>query len=435
VTLLVLTLTFSIGFVDRQMINLLVQPIKASFALSDLQISLLQGVGFSLTYLVMSPLFGRWIDLHSRRATIIICVFVWSVSTILCGFAVGFASLFLARALVGAAEAGLTPAAWSMMSDRFSGPRLGRAMSIYNIGPYLGGGLALVIGGIVLKRAEHWDLSSVPLLWRLLPWQLTFLLVGALGLTCMLLLPLVPEPVRQRDADGGSPPAIPLATALAIMVEHKRFYFLFYIGMALAIIPIYAFPAWLPALSMRQFHTPIATVGLRYGIISLCTGTAGVLISPAVAALLGRRGTGDANMRLGVLTSIMVCACGIALFFRPSFEAVLWTGGIASFFYSMPTAMAATALQTVTPARMRGLVTAIYIVAVTIMGLAIAPTLVAFVTDRIFHDEMRVGDSLAIVCTGAALLSGLSLWGSLSGYRRLLRTPIDLRSEARAAVP
>lgn len=427
--LFVLTLTFSTGFADRQMINLLVQPIKADFGLSDLQISLLQGVGFSLTYLVMSPIFGRWIDLHSRKATILVCVFVWSLFTALCGFAVGFASLFLARALVGAAEAGLTPAAWSMMSDRFSGSRLGRAMSIYNIGPYLGGGVALMLGGTILKYAAQWDRSGIPSLYALAPWQLTFLVVGAVGLVCALLVPLIPEPVRQGESDGEQP--IALGTALSVMYEHKRFYYLFYLGMALAIIPVYAFPAWLPALSMRQFHIPIATVGLRYGIISIVTGTLGVLISPTLAGLLSRFGKGDENMRLGVLTSSVLFMCGIALFFRPSFEALLWTGGVASFFYSMPTAMAATALQMVTPPRMRGLVTSIYIVMVTLMGLAVAPTLVAFVTDKIFHDEARVGDSLAVVCCGAALLSGLCLFGSLAGYRRLLRDPIALQADPR----
>lgn len=422
-TVFVLTLTFSIGFVDRQMINLLVQPIKASYKLSDLQISLLQGLGFSLTYLVMSPIFGWWVDLRSRRATIIACVFVWCVFTALCGFAGGFLSLLFARALVGGAEAGLTPAAWSMLSDRFSGRRLARAMSIYGTGTYLGSGLALVLGGLILKRAASWDLSNIPLLHGMQPWQITFLLVGALGLICVALIPLIPEP--KRHSEGGLTQPIPVRTAFRIMAEHKRFYYLFYVGMALAIIPIYAFPAWLPALAMRQFHVPIAVVGTYYGIISLTTGTLGVLVSPTIANLLGKLGWGDENMRLTMLTNLVVGACGLALFARPSFAALLWTGGIASFFYSMPTAMAATALQSVTPARMRGLASATFIVVVTIMGLAIAPTLVALFTDKVFRDEMRLGDSLAIVCATASFLSSACLYFLLAGYRRLLAKPIS----------
>ena len=423
--LAVLTLTFSTGFVDRQMINLLVQPIKASFGLSDLQISLLQGAGFSITYLIMSPIFGRWIDLRSRRATIFCCILVWSVFTALCGLAGGFTALFLMRAMVGAAEAGLTPAAWSMMSDRFTPRQLGRAMSIYNIGPYMGGGLALVLGGLIVNHAAQWNLAGVPLLSAMRPWQLTFMVVGALGLLCALLMPLVPEPARQRDGEPDRP--IPLGLALRILVENRRFYGPFYIGMALAIIPIYAFPAWLPALSMRQFHVPIATVGLRYGIVSLVTGTIGVLLGPSVASLLRRLGAADASMRLAVLTNIAVFACSIALFFRSSFAAVMWTGGIASLFYSMPTAMAAAALQLATPARMRGLATSIYIVIVTLMGLSVAPLLVAFFTDRVFHDEARVGDSLAIVCAGATALGAFCLACSLRAYRRLIGQPIDLQ--------
>ena len=104
---------------------------------------------------------------------------------------------------------------------------------------------------------------------------------------------------------------------------------------------------------------------------------------------------------------------------------------VASFLYSMPTAMASAALQIATPPRMRGLATSIYIVTVTLMGLAVAPLLVAFFTDHVFHDEKRVGDSLAIVCAGASLLGAVALSASLRHYRRLL----DRDAEPRLAEP
>lgn len=423
-TLAVLTIVFAIGNIDRQLLNLLVQPIKADFGLSDLQISLLQGLAFSGAYLLMSPIFGRWVDMSGRRNILLGCVLIWSGFTALCGTARGFLSLFAARSMVGAAEAGLTPAAWSMLSDKFDDRGLGRAMGIYNAGTYIGGGLALMLGGAILHAASGWDLRGVPLLESMAPWQLTFLVVGVIGLCAAMLLLLVPEPLR-RGA-GASDAAVSLSGALHIISRERGFYGLFYLGMALAIVPISAFPAWLPALAMRQFDIPIATVGIQYGIVSLTGGTIGVLSGPFFASLLARLGYRDANLRLAVLTNLVVLGCCIALFFRPSYHAVLAIGGVASIFYSMPTPMAATALQIVTPNRMRGLITSIYIVLVTLVGLCIAPVLVAFFTDIVFADEVRVGDALAIVCAGCAVAGAVTLYACLGPYRRLIERPIGL---------
>ncbi len=315
--LAVLTAAFSVGFIDRQLLNLLVQPIKASFGLNDLQISLLQGAAFSIAYLLMSPVFGRWVDVAGRRNILLSCLVLWSGFTALCGTARGFTSLFAARSVVGAAEAGLTPAAWSILSDTFDDRRLGRAMSIYNIGPYLGGGLALLLGGAILKAAEHWDMSGIPVLHAMAPWQLTFVVVGAIGFACAILLLLVAEPPR-RGASA-SDAAVSLREATRIIRSRGRFYGRFYVGMALSIIPIYAFPAWLPALATRQFHVPITQVGLNYGLITLISGTVGVLCGTMVAGWLGRLGTRDENLRLGVLTNLVVFACCVALFLRPSY--------------------------------------------------------------------------------------------------------------------
>lgn len=418
-TLGLLTLAFSIGFVDRQLLNLLVPAVKQAYALSDLQISLLQGVAFSAGYLVFSPLFGRWVDVAPRRNILLGCMVVWSCFTALCGTATGFASLFSMRAMVGTAEAGLTPAAWSILADRFDARRIGRAMSIYNMGPYVGSGVALLLGGVVLRAAETWDLRGMPLLGTMAPWQLTFVAVGAAGIACALLLLLIAEPAR-TGVTASAP--MPLREALGALWKTRRFYGFFYFGMALAIVPIYGFPAWLPSVATRSFAVPIATVGVHYGAVSLIGGVAGVLLGPNVTALLGTR---DAPLRLGVITNLLVLGCCGILFARPSYPALIAVAGLASFFYSMPTSMAAAALQVMTPNRMRGLATSIYIVTVTLMGLAVAPVAIAFCTDRIFQDEARVGDSLALVCGFAALGAAAALIMAMKAYRQLLDTRLD----------
>jgi MFS family permease len=186
-------------------LNVLVQPIEASYGLDDLQVSLLQGIAFSIAYLLASPIFGRWVDTSGRRNILLTCLVLWSGFTTLCVFARGFAGLLAARSVVGATEAGLTPAAWSMLSDSFDDKQLGRAMSIYDIGPYVGGGLALLLGGAVVREAETWDVSHAPLLSGAEPWQLTFMIVAAIGLLCALVLLALREPQRRAVAGTDAP--------------------------------------------------------------------------------------------------------------------------------------------------------------------------------------------------------------------------------------
>lgn len=426
--LIALTTTFSVGFIDRQVLNLLVQPIKADFRLSDLEISVLQGAAFSIAYLLMSPVFGRWVDTSGRRRILLGCIGVWSLFTAACGFARSFGALFAARSGVGAAEAGLTPSSWSLLSDLFDERRLARALSIYNMGPYIGSGMALLLGGLVMDWAAATDFAGVPVLGGMAPWQITFVLVSTLGLVCIALVAIMREPPRglvDRDHTE-APPPLTLGATLAVLWGNRGFYGWFYIGMALAIIPIYAFPAWLPTVAIRQYGVSIGQVGMTYGLVTLVGGSLGVLAGPTFGKWLNNAGYRDANMRLGVISALGVFACCVALMLRSGYEMVLAVGGIISFCYSIPTAMAATALQVVTPNRMRGLASSLYIVLVTLMGLGIAPVSVAFLTDKVFRDELRVGDSLGIVCAVAALLSCVSLWLSLKAYRRLMAEPITL---------
>lgn len=122
--LLFLTLAYTVAFIDRQVLNLLVDPIKLDLLLSDTQISLLQGVAFMSTYIALGPLFGRWVDTGNRRNVLVFGVVVWSGFTVMCGLVSSFWGLFIARAGIGAAEACLAPAAWSLIADYFSKERL-----------------------------------------------------------------------------------------------------------------------------------------------------------------------------------------------------------------------------------------------------------------------------------------------------------------------
>lgn len=149
----VLWLAYICSFVDRQVLALLVEPIKASLELDDTGLSLLQGLAFGLFYATMGLPCGLMIDRYSRRTVIACGVAVWSLATIACGFAGGFWSLFAARMLVGAGEAVLSPGALSLLSDHFPREKRVLAISLYVSAGSVGGGLAMVAGGAAIAWA------------------------------------------------------------------------------------------------------------------------------------------------------------------------------------------------------------------------------------------------------------------------------------------
>ncbi len=202
---IVLTAIYMLSFVDRQILSLLVGPIKRDLAISDTRIGLLQGLSFALFYTVMGLPLGRAADKRNRRNLIAGCVLVWSLFTGLCSVAKSFWTLFLTRIGVGVGEAGLSPAAYSMLADYFPSERLGVAISIYYMGVFLGSGAALLVGGSIVDALVRSPLITLPLLGTIASWRVTFLLVGLPGLVFAALVYTVREPLRRdllKAADG-----------------------------------------------------------------------------------------------------------------------------------------------------------------------------------------------------------------------------------------
>jgi len=147
VTLLIF---YIFSFIDRQIISLLVEPIKRDLQVSDTQIGLLQGFAFAIFYTFFGIPIGRLADRINRKKIIAVGVVIWSLMAALCGLARNFTQLFLARIGVGVGEAALSPAAYSMITDAFPRQKLGRAFSFYNMGIPIGSGIALLVGGLVV---------------------------------------------------------------------------------------------------------------------------------------------------------------------------------------------------------------------------------------------------------------------------------------------
>jgi MFS family permease len=186
--LALLFISYIFSFIDRQILALLVGPIREDFGISDFEYSLLQGAAFSLLYTVAGLPLGRLADRFSRKWIISGSVLFWSLATCACGLTKNFTQLFIARMAVGAGEAGLSPPAYSLILDSFRPRHVGYAMSIYKLGVKVGAGLALVIGGVLYDYWASIGIVTLPVFGDIKPWQMTLISVGAPGVILSALL-------------------------------------------------------------------------------------------------------------------------------------------------------------------------------------------------------------------------------------------------------
>lgn len=415
-----LTLAYTVSFIDRQVLNLLVDPIKEDLGATDTQMSFLQGAAFIFAYIIFNPLFGRWVDTGHRRNIVIIGITLWSAFTVLCGLSENLATLFIGRAGVGAAEAALGPAAWSLISDYFTRSRLPRAMSVYLMGPYIGGGAALIFGGVVLGGTASLT-GYFPFLDGLAPWQITFIAAGIPGLLLCLLFLFIREPERMKLTGSATDDRrFSLAETLGFLWGRRNFYLRFFLTMALIVVVLYAVPAWGPAMLIRNYGVTAESVGLIFGFLVLGCGSAGVLTGPFVGGWLIRRGHKSAIVLCAVIAAVSLCVICALFPFAPNYLSGLILLGAATFFFSFPQAMAASALQITTPNRMRGVVIAAYTLVLSGIGLGFAPTIVALITDYVFARPEHVRESLSIVCVLSSGCAALLGWSTLPHYAKAL---------------
>ena len=249
--LLVLAFTFS--FIDRQILSLLVGPMKRDLDISDTEISLLQGLAFAIFYTLMGLPIGRLVD-SKRRVTIIsLGVFFWSLMTALCGVAKSYTQLFIFRMGVGVGEAALSPAAFSILSDYFKPERLGLAIGIYSIGIYIGAGLALIIGGIVVEMTATMAAPVLPYFGEIYNWQLVFLIVGLPGIPLALWVATLREPKRQGVSDEEMKKAVPWSELISYLRSNRKTLICHHLSYALVATMAYGVAAWIPEFYIRTY--------------------------------------------------------------------------------------------------------------------------------------------------------------------------------------
>lgn len=418
--LAVLLVAYILSFVDRNILALLVGPIREDYDISDFQFSILHGWAFTLFYIVLGLPIGYLADRYSRKRIITAGVFFWSIMTCLCGFARNFTVLFLTRIGVGVGEAALSPPAYSLMSDYFPPERLRWATAIFAMGITLGSGISYMVGGWLFDLFGAMDLSAIPLLSELRPWQLTFIAVGAPGFLVVLLLLLVKEPVRHRQLSHDHAESVPLSEVWRFLKSRWQVYTALMMGVSMMSIIGYGTLTWFPEFLFRTYDLSKTEGGSQLGLIFLVFGTIGTLSGAACAGWLHRLGYVDANMRMVMLAALLlIVPATVAPLMPESRWALLLIAPVILVHYTH-FGVAIAALQVITPNRMRAQVSALMLFMTNLFGLALGGSVVAFFTDFVFGSDKSLRYSLAVVAAlvypAAAILVG---WG-LRYYRAAL---------------
>jgi MFS family permease len=404
---------YVLSFIDRQVINLMVGPIRKELGIGDVGVSLLMGFAFATFYAFFGIPIARIADSRSRRAIIAIGLALWSVATAACGLARTYLHLLLARMGVGVGEAALSPAAYSLLADSFPPSRRGTAMGVYSMGSYLGSGLALLLGGYLIAFVGEDRTHEVPVVGAVQSWQLVFLVVGIPGLLLVPLLATVAEPGRRGAAES-----LPLGRTLEYFGENRAAFLTHHLGFALLAFSGYGSSAWLPAFLQRNHGMSAADSGIALGWIMTTAGTLGIVFGGWLADRFAARGRRDAAMRVGLVASVVWIPSGILYALVEDKALALWLLAPTFFTSGMPWGAAAAAVQEMAPSPMRAQATAVYLFTINLIGLGLGPSAVAYLTENVYRNDAAVRYSLVWVALAAHLAGAVLLWSGLRPFVR-----------------
>ncbi len=414
----ILMIAYVFSFIDRQILNLLVGPIRRDLGINDTQMSLLMGFSFAIFYTILGIPLGRLADSKSRRGLIAAGVVVWSLMTALCGTAKHYWQLFLYRVGVGVGEAALSPAAYSMIADYFPPQRRATAISVYSMGIYLGGGMAFLLGGLVIKAVAAQGAVTVPLIGTIHPWQVVFLILGSAGILFSLCFALVREPPRHGITVGSS--SVPFGEVVAYLWSHRRTVLCHNLGFAMLSFCSYGSSAWIPSYFIRSHGWDASQIGIVYGVLVMVFGSTGIVFGGRLADRWSEAGITDAALRVGLWAATLCLVGGVLYLLAPTGTLAAIAMVPAVFALGMPFGAAAAAIQEIVPNRMRGQTSAVYLFIVNLIGLGIGPTAVAVLTDYVFRDDNAVRWSILIVGTFGNLAAIALFSAGLRPYRETL---------------
>ena len=414
-----LILASLIAFIDRQVVAIVVEPMKADLGVGDTEIGWLYGV-FALFYAVAALPIASMADKRSRKHIIAIGIFLWSLMTIACGLTKSYWQIFLARIGVGVGEATLSPSTTSLIGDYFPREDIPLALSIFQTGPIIGTGIAFVIGGFVLQLVQGADPVVWPIVGALEPWQLTFVYVGLPGLILAGFFLLIREPTRR--------PVPPSESSewqqLVEFYRQNRATILFHhLGFVSLVLTGYAFVFWSVTFFTRVHGVPAAEASQTFGWIFIVFGPMGPLLAAYLARILSQRGHYDANITAGMVGGILTIPSVLLIQVAPTPFWAFVCYAPALLAVNSPFGIAAGALPVITPANLRARVAAVYMLTGAV-GMMFGPPLAGAFNEYIFPGQDGVRLSMITMTSFFGLLGVVLLWFGRAPYAASLELVI-----------
>jgi MFS family permease len=412
-----LALAVMINFLDRGILTLLVEPIKRDLRLTDVQMSLIMGFAFTFFYAILGLPIARLVDRRRRTLIMTLGITIWSVMTMLCGLATNFWQLFVARMGLGVGETTSGPSAYSLLSDYFPPHRLPRAISFMQVGFVLGTGLSLVLGAWIIDFVGSHPAMSLPIVGQLRGWQTVLMLVGLPGLLVAALMASVREPPRR----GGAPEPTPLAEVFRFTLRHRLVYFPLFIGMGLRSSQLFATQWWQPAFYGRTYGWSPSAVGYVSGLSVFIAMPAGLALGGWLAEHYWNKRVHDGNVRVVVLSTLVSVPCAVAGPLMPTAWLALGCLLLATLTSIMAAAPENAAIQTVTPNKLRGQMTFLFLFIMNVVGMGLGPLLIGALNQYVFGEE-HIRFSLATVPVLLGMPAAYIFWRGMRPYGAAIAT-------------
>jgi MFS family permease len=421
----VFTVTLLVLFTNSGVINLLAQPIKRDLQLTDVETSLI--IGFAAAFfnaLFMLPV-SRLVDIISRRLIIGFGLLMASVASFFSGLSGTFLQLFMARLVGGIGGSGNGPATFSILADYFPAAKLPKALAVLNIGFIYAIAASTLLGGTLIAAVSAMSSLSLPLIGEVRPWQAVFLVMAVPDLLLALLMfTTVHEPkrrgVRAMAAEGMAvvprPKVVPVRDVFKFLYDNRRAFGPMFAGLALNSLALGGAGAWTAPFFERTYGWGPAQYGIIQGFVLLLIAPIGLIAGGMLAERLAKRGYDDANMRVVFIASLLHLPFAMlyALMPNPHLAIALSAANIATI--SIGTGPQNAALQVIVPNEMRGQITALFLFCFTMIGLGIAPTLVAALTQYVFGEESMLRYSIASIHILLGPLATIIFWYGLKAY-------------------
>lgn len=400
----ILTIAYILSFVDRFILGLLIEPIKADLGLTDSQIGWLLGFAFAIFYATMGLPLGYLADRKRRTWLVAAGIAVWSAATAASGLAKNFMHIFIARVSVGAGEATLSPCAMSMISDSFPPERRGKPIAFYTAALSLGAGIASIVSAAVLTWAKTVPEISLPLVGQVAPWQFTFFVVGLPGLLVAMIMFFMREPRRLGRAASDGQEGAGFLDMLKYVQGRWKVYTSFVVFVCLMTICAYS-QGWYAPMFQRTWGWEPQKYALINGIVLLAVGPLTVNIAGWLSDRMVTAGALDAPLRIVIAGAFILVPTGIIAPLMPSPELAIAVLALNTVGIAATSATSVTALLQITPGQIRGQTVALYYMVISMAGLLLGPSTVGMLSDNVFgNDKLNLATAAIPLIFGILVL-------------------------------